>query len=30
MTFVAPPPEDMAMIIDKLRQMKRNEKAPEI
>jgi len=27
MTFVAPPPEDMAMIIDKLRQMNRNEKA---
>jgi 23S rRNA pseudouridine1911/1915/1917 synthase len=26
MTFIAPPPEDMAMIIDKLRQMKRNEK----
>jgi 23S rRNA pseudouridine1911/1915/1917 synthase len=30
MTFVAPPPEDMAMIIDKLRQTKRNEKPPEI
>jgi 23S rRNA pseudouridine1911/1915/1917 synthase len=27
MTFVAPLPEDMALIIDKLRQMKRNEKA---
>jgi 23S rRNA pseudouridine1911/1915/1917 synthase len=27
MTFSAPPPEDMAMIIDKLRVMKRNEKA---
>jgi 23S rRNA pseudouridine1911/1915/1917 synthase len=26
MTFVAPPPEDMAMIIDKLRQMKQNDK----
>ena len=29
MTFVAPPPEDMAMIIDKLRQMKRNENTAE-
>ena len=27
MTFNAPPPEDMAEIIDKLRQMKQNEKA---
>jgi 23S rRNA pseudouridine1911/1915/1917 synthase len=26
MTFSAPPPEDMAMIIEKLRLMKRNEK----
>jgi 23S rRNA pseudouridine1911/1915/1917 synthase len=26
MSFTAPPPEDMAMIIDKLRQMKSNEK----
>jgi 23S rRNA pseudouridine1911/1915/1917 synthase len=26
LTFSAPPPEDMAMIIDKLRQMKRNGK----
>jgi hypothetical protein len=29
MTFDAPPPEDMAQIIDKLRVMKRNEKAAE-
>jgi 23S rRNA pseudouridine1911/1915/1917 synthase len=27
MTFSAPPPEDMAMIIDKLRRMKQDEKA---
>ncbi len=26
MTFIAPPPADMAMVIEKLRKMKRNEK----